>query len=167
MRATAGVPARAIGASCWPGPMRVRTDACCRARKRSPRCGGTFRFCVRRVWPRANEPVLAVLERVYRSFLHARPTIGGTVRRIDGTTHDPPYPRSGEIKSRERLVLGSSFDRPAYLGASSCDARWPNDSRTRRGVRAIETSHPQTYYVPRYDIAPGVLSAAAGGSFCE
>ena len=38
---------------------------------------------------------------------------------------------------------------------------------SRRCLRVLETSHPPVYYVPREDIAPGVLHAAAGRSFCE
>ena len=38
---------------------------------------------------------------------------------------------------------------------------------TRRAVRVLETSHPPVFYVPPEDIAQGVLSPAAGGSFCE
>ena len=38
---------------------------------------------------------------------------------------------------------------------------------TRRAVRTLETSHPPSYYVPREDVALGVLIPAAGSSFCE
>lgn len=39
---------------------------------------------------------------------------------------------------------------------------------TTRGRRVLETSHPPTYYVPREDVAPGVLERVAGRrSFCE
>jgi uncharacterized protein (DUF427 family) len=38
---------------------------------------------------------------------------------------------------------------------------------TRRAVRVCETSHPPVYYVPRDDVAEGVLHRAAGGSWCE
>ena len=38
---------------------------------------------------------------------------------------------------------------------------------SRRCLRVLETSHPPVYYVPRPDIAPGVLEAAAGRSLCE
>ena len=39
---------------------------------------------------------------------------------------------------------------------------------TRRAWRVCETSHPPSYYVPRVDIAEGVLQPAPGGaSFCE
>ncbi len=33
--------------------------------------------------------------------------------------------------------------------------------------RVCETSHPPVYYVPREDIAAGVLAAGHGSSFCE
>ncbi|AGL18790.1 hypothetical protein L083_5280 [Actinoplanes sp. N902-109] len=33
--------------------------------------------------------------------------------------------------------------------------------------RVLETSHPPVYYVPREDIAAGVLQPGAGRSFCE
>jgi uncharacterized protein (DUF427 family) len=38
---------------------------------------------------------------------------------------------------------------------------------TRASVRTLETSHPPSYYIPRCDIAPGVLRRADGSSFCE
>jgi uncharacterized protein (DUF427 family) len=38
---------------------------------------------------------------------------------------------------------------------------------TRRAVRTLETSHPPSYYIPRDDIATGVLRQASGSSFCE
>ena len=38
---------------------------------------------------------------------------------------------------------------------------------TRRAVRVLETSHPPVYYIPPEEIADGVLSRAAGASFCE
>jgi uncharacterized protein (DUF427 family) len=38
---------------------------------------------------------------------------------------------------------------------------------TTRAVRVCETSHPPVYYVPRDDIAIGVLERAQGGSWCE
>jgi uncharacterized protein (DUF427 family) len=38
---------------------------------------------------------------------------------------------------------------------------------TVRAVRVCETSHPPVYYVPREDIADGVLERAAGSSWCE
>lgn len=38
---------------------------------------------------------------------------------------------------------------------------------TRDVVRVLETSHPPVYYLPRSAFADGVLSPAAGSSFCE
>ncbi|HYV61011.1 MAG TPA: DUF427 domain-containing protein [Acidimicrobiia bacterium] len=38
---------------------------------------------------------------------------------------------------------------------------------TTRGYRVIETSHPPNYYFPIDDVAPGVLTRAAGASYCE
>lgn len=38
---------------------------------------------------------------------------------------------------------------------------------TRSAIRTLETSHPPSYYIPRADIAPDVLSRAQGSSFCE
>src|SRR3954454_22894966 len=38
---------------------------------------------------------------------------------------------------------------------------------TRRAVRVCETSHPPVNYVPRDDVADGVLERAQGGSWCE
>ncbi|MEV4708122.1 DUF427 domain-containing protein [Actinoplanes sp. NPDC049316] len=40
-------------------------------------------------------------------------------------------------------------------------------AESRRCLRVLETSHPPVYYVPRDDIAPGVLRAADGQSWCE
>jgi uncharacterized protein (DUF427 family) len=38
---------------------------------------------------------------------------------------------------------------------------------THRAIRVCETSHPPVYYVPRDDIAEGVLVRGEGGSWCE
>jgi uncharacterized protein (DUF427 family) len=38
---------------------------------------------------------------------------------------------------------------------------------TVRAVRVCETSHPPVYYVPRADVADGVLQRTGGGSWCE
>jgi uncharacterized protein (DUF427 family) len=38
---------------------------------------------------------------------------------------------------------------------------------TRRAVRVCEISHPPVFYVPRDDVAEGVLERASGGSWCE
>lgn len=38
---------------------------------------------------------------------------------------------------------------------------------TTASIRTLETSHPPSYYIPRADIAAGVLRSATGSSFCE
>lgn len=64
-----------------------------------------------------------------------------------------------------------SFPRPAI--AQPCEARIVIEhagivvADTRSSIRTVETSHPPSYYIPRDDIAPGVLRRAAGSSFCE
>jgi uncharacterized protein (DUF427 family) len=40
-------------------------------------------------------------------------------------------------------------------------------AESARAVRVCETSHPPVFYVPRDDVAAGVLSRGQGGSFCE
>jgi uncharacterized protein (DUF427 family) len=40
-------------------------------------------------------------------------------------------------------------------------------ARTDRAVRVCETSHPPTYYIPRDDVADGVLARGQGASLCE
>jgi uncharacterized protein (DUF427 family) len=40
-------------------------------------------------------------------------------------------------------------------------------ARTRRAVCVLETSHPPSFYLPWADVAPGLLHAAGGGSYCE
>ncbi|AJP72769.1 DUF427 domain-containing protein [Sphingomonas hengshuiensis] len=67
----------------------------------------------------------------------------------------------------------SVWDYPRPAIAQSCAARIVIEHRgtiiadTRRAVRTLETSHPPSYYLPRDDIAPGVLRRAEGSSFCE
>jgi uncharacterized protein (DUF427 family) len=64
---------------------------------------------------------------------------------------DYPRPPSAEVTGRHVVVeLG---------GRVVAD--------TTRAVRVCETSHPPVYYVPREDIAPGVLEPGTGSSFCE
>ena len=64
-----------------------------------------------------------------------------------------------------------SYPRPAI--AQPADARIMIEHRgivvasTRAAIRTLETSHPPSYYIPRADIAPGILRRAAGSSFCE
>ena len=64
---------------------------------------------------------------------------------------DYPRPPSAEVTPRRVVV--------------EVDGRVVAD--TTRAVRVCETSHPPVYYVPREDVAPGVLEKARGASFCE
>ena len=40
-------------------------------------------------------------------------------------------------------------------------------AETRRALRVLETSHPPVYYLPRADVAPGVLRPGRGRTWCE
>ena len=79
------------------------------------------------------------------------------------------HPRPDPAKPGQRSVW--SFPRPAI--AEPCDARVVIEHRgvivadTRAAVRTLETSHPPSYYIPRGDIADGVLRRAEGRSLCE
>jgi uncharacterized protein (DUF427 family) len=63
------------------------------------------------------------------------------------------YPRPPSAEVTRRLVVVEAGGRAI--------------AETRRAVRVCETSHPPVYYVPRDDIAAGVLERADGGSWCE
>ena len=64
-----------------------------------------------------------------------------------------------------------SFPRPAIAEPTSAHVLIFHGGTivadTRAAVRTLETSHPPSYYIPRDDIAPGLLRRAGGGSFCE
>jgi uncharacterized protein (DUF427 family) len=64
-----------------------------------------------------------------------------------------------------------SFPRPAIAEPTNARIVIEHLGRTvadtRAAIRTIETSHPPSYYIPRRDIAEGVLRRAAGSSFCE
>jgi uncharacterized protein (DUF427 family) len=64
---------------------------------------------------------------------------------------DYPRPPSAEVTGRRVVV---------ELGGRVV-------ASTDRAVRVCETSHPPVYYVPREDVADGVLQHAAGSSWCE
>jgi uncharacterized protein (DUF427 family) len=64
---------------------------------------------------------------------------------------DYPRPPSAEVTGRHVLV---------EVGGQVL-------AETRRAIRVCETSHPPVFYVPRDDIAAGVLERAGGGSWCE
>ena len=64
---------------------------------------------------------------------------------------DYPRPPSAEVTGRHVVV--------EFAGRVVADSR--------RAIRVCETSHPPVYYVPREDVADGVLHRASGGSWCE
>jgi uncharacterized protein (DUF427 family) len=64
---------------------------------------------------------------------------------------DYPRPPSAEVSGRRVVV---------ELGGRVI-------ATTDRAVRVCETSHPPVYYVPREDVADGVLQRASGSSWCE
>ena len=67
----------------------------------------------------------------------------------------------------------SVWDYPRPAIAERTEARIVIEHRgrivadTRTAVRTLETSHPPSYYIPRADIATGMLRRAGGSSFCE
>lgn len=38
---------------------------------------------------------------------------------------------------------------------------------TTRALRVLETSHPPSYYLPRADLAPGIIQPVPGNTICE
>jgi uncharacterized protein (DUF427 family) len=79
---------------------------------------------------------------------HPRPDLVGPGQE---SVWDYPRPPSAEVTGRRVVV---------ELGGRVV-------ASTTRAVRVCETSHPPVYYVPREDVADGVLQRAAGGSWCE
>ncbi len=63
------------------------------------------------------------------------------------------------------------YPRPPRLERSAARVTVLHAGRTiadsTRCLRVLETSHPPVYYVPRADIAAGVLVPGAGRSVCE
>ena len=62
----------------------------------------------------------------------------------------PRPPRVEDVPERVTITLG---------GVRIVD--------TTNAVRVLETSHPPVYYIPVTELAPTVLSPAAGDSWCE
>jgi len=63
------------------------------------------------------------------------------------------------------------YPRPPRLEADAREVviRWGTleVARSVRTMRALETAHPPTFYIPLADIAPGLLQPAEGTSLCE
>ncbi len=64
-----------------------------------------------------------------------------------------------------------NYPRPAIAEPTSAHVVIEHAGRgiadTRSAIRTLETSHPPSYYIPPGHIAPGVLRATEGSSFCE
>ena len=78
-------------------------------------------------------------------------------------------PRPDPAKPGQESVW--DFPRPAIAEASSANIVIEHAGRivadTTASIRTLETSHPPSYYIPRSDIAEGVLRRVSGSSFCE
>lgn len=78
-------------------------------------------------------------------------------------------PRSDPVGPNQESVW--SYPRPAIAEPSSArvviEHRGVVVADSRATVRTLETSHPPSYYIPRADIAAGLLRRAAGSSLCE
>jgi uncharacterized protein (DUF427 family) len=63
------------------------------------------------------------------------------------------------------------FPRPPRLAPEAREVviRWNGVQvvRSVRAIRALETAHPPSFYIPLADIAPGLLEPAEGTSLCE
>lgn len=69
------------------------------------------------------------------------------------------YPRPPRLETSPKVVAVHARDAAGRPG--------PLLAQTRASWRVLETSHPPVFYVPRADIAAGVLHRAGGGSVCE
>ena len=77
-------------------------------------------------------------------------------------------PRPGRARARSPSGTTRGRRRPrSPPAASSSSSAAGSLADTDRAVRVCETSHPPVYYVPREDVADGVLERAAGSSWCE
>lgn len=78
-------------------------------------------------------------------------------------------PKPGPVAPGQESVW--SFPRPAIAETTRAHIVIEHAgtivAETRASVRTLETSHPPSYYIPREDIAPGILRPANGSSLCE
>ena len=78
-------------------------------------------------------------------------------------------PKPGPVAPGQESVW--SFPRPAIAETNRAHIVIEHAgtivAETRASVRTLETSHPPSYYIPREDIAPGILRPANGSSLCE
>ena len=81
----------------------------------------------------------------------ARPAFAAAPAAGQESVWDYPRPPRLEVDPREVVVLWGTRE----------------VARTRRAIRALETAHPPSFYIPLADIAPGLLEPAEGTSLCE
>ncbi len=81
----------------------------------------------------------------------ARPAFAVPPRPGQESVWDYPRPPRLEIDPREVVIRWSGLE----------------VARSTRAIRALETAHPPSFYIPLGDIAPGLLVPAEGTSLCE
>ena len=81
----------------------------------------------------------------------ARPAFAAAPAATEESVWDYPRPPRLEVDSREVVVRWGTLE----------------VARTTRAIRALETAHPPSFYIPLDDIAPGLLVRAEGTSLCE
>ena len=81
----------------------------------------------------------------------ARPAFAHPPAHGQESVWDYPRPPRLEIDPREVVVRWGELE----------------VARSTRTIRALETAHPPSFYIPLSDIAPGLLELAEGTSLCE
>ena len=81
----------------------------------------------------------------------ARPAFAVAPEPGQESVWDYPRPPRLEIDPREVVILWGALE----------------VARSARAIRALETAHPPSFYIPLADIAPGLLEPAEGTSLCE
>ncbi len=79
-----------------------------------------------------------------------------------GPAPDPVAPGQESVWAYPRPAIAEACTRHIQIvhhGETLAD--------TRASVRTLETSHPPTYYIPREDVAEGVLRPSTRRSLCE
>jgi uncharacterized protein (DUF427 family) len=79
----------------------------------------------------------------------------------------PPF----AVAPNDRQESAWDYPRPPRLEIDTREVviRWGTlvVARSVRAIRALETAHPPSFYIPLDDIAPGLLEPAEGMSLCE
>ncbi|MCK9684462.1 DUF427 domain-containing protein [Scleromatobacter humisilvae] len=81
----------------------------------------------------------------------ARPAFAVAPKAGQESVWDYPRPPRLEIDPREVVVRWGDLE----------------VARSTRAIRALETAHPPSFYIPLADVAPGLLELAEGTSLCE